>query len=176
MALIGDVLRVLRASGQVPRQNGGPSSYATVSGRKLWRFRSCRGSRNALFDSGFVLCVSTTATFGSISGFLRVWVDSAPEDDFRPALWTSPCLRSWSRLWKFLSSWPRTSSTTAVACFLLVLLVITHLALCSRRLAEWRSVRNRCFAEQFFLKNLDNFSMSPLVFLQSFSQSAHCAC
>ena len=58
-----------------------------------------------------------TGDFWKKSGFLLVWVDSAPEDDSRPALWTFPCLRSWGRLWKFLSSWPRTSSTTAVAVF-----------------------------------------------------------
>ena len=58
-----------------------------------------------LFDSGYTFCVSTRATFGIISVFLRVLVDWAPEDDSRP-LWTFPCLRSWSRLWKFLSSWP----------------------------------------------------------------------
>ena len=36
---------------------------------------------------------SAKATCGRISGFLREWVHSAPEDDSRPALWTSPCLR-----------------------------------------------------------------------------------
>ena len=51
--------------------------------------------------------------------------------------------------------------------FLLVLLVITHLAL-FRRLAEWRSVHTRCFAEQFFLETWTYF-YEPLVFLQSFS-------
>ena len=30
------------------------------------------GSRNALFDSGYIFCVSTRATFGRISGFLVV--------------------------------------------------------------------------------------------------------
>ena len=34
--------------------------------------------------------------------------------------------------------WPRSSSTTPVACFLLVLLVFLHLALCSRRLPAGR--------------------------------------
>ena len=56
--------------------------------------------RGALFDSGYIFCVILRETFGIISGFLREWVDSAPEVDSRPVL---------------LSSWPRTSSTTAVA-------------------------------------------------------------
>ena len=66
---------------------------------------------------------SARVTFGRIPGFLREWVDSALEVDSRPAL---------------LSSWPRTSSTTAVACFQRVLLVIKHLALCSQRLLSHR--------------------------------------
>ena len=79
---------------------------------------------------------------------LRDWVDSAPEVDSRPAL---------------LSSQPRTSSTSAVACFLLVLLVLTHLALCSRRLLSHRMV-DASAPKQFFLENLDNSSVSPLYF------------
>ena len=145
------VLRVLRASGPVPRQNGGHSSYATVTVAE-----NCGGSavavpvsRNALFDSRYIFCVSE----GRISGFLREWVDSAPEVDSRPALH---------------SSWPRTSSTTAVACFIRVLLVLTHLALCSGRLLSHRM--EKCAQSMlrppssFFIENLDIISISPLYF------------
>ena len=51
--------------------------------------------RDALFDSGYIFCVISRETIGRIDGFLREWVDSAPEVSSRPAL---------------LSSWPRTSS------------------------------------------------------------------
>ena len=54
--------------------------------------------------------------FGRIYDFLLEWVDSAPELDSRPAL---------------LPLVAGTSSTTAVACSILVLLVLTHRALCS---------------------------------------------
>ena len=67
--------------------------------------RSCRSwVRGALFDSGYIFCVS--------------------EGDF----WTR-LLRAHLVLLFFL--WPRTSSTTAVACIVLVLLVFMRLALCS---------------------------------------------
>ena len=55
------------------------------------------------FDSGYMSASVYEASGRIYTRFLRVWVDSAPEDDSRLALWTSPFLRSWSRLWKFLS-------------------------------------------------------------------------
>ena len=67
-------------------------------------------------------------------------------------------------VWK----WPRSSSTSAVACFLLVLLLLTHLALCSRlsagpplgALLQNGEVctADASAAEQFFLKNNDIIS------------------
>ena len=124
------------------------------SGKKLWRFRSCVSwGRAMLWSTVDTYSASARATFGRIPGFLREWVDSALEVDSRPAL---------------LSSWPRTSSTTAVACFLLVLLVMTHLALCSRRLLSHRM--EKCAQSMlrppssFFIENLDNISFSPLYF------------
>ena len=66
-----------------------------------------------------MLCVIQGGFWKNLVIFLRDWVDSAPEVDSRPAL---------------LPQVARTSSTTAVACSILVLLVFTHLALCSRRL------------------------------------------
>ena len=48
--------------------------------------------------------------------------------------------------------WPRTSSTTAVACFLLVLLVLTHLALCSHG-------KEKC--TQSMLRPPSSFSLKP---------------
>ena len=53
--------------------------------------------------------------------FPRDWVDSAPEVNFRPALLLERSGRARRR-------------PLQVACFLLVLLVFMHLALCSRRL------------------------------------------
>ena len=127
----------------VPRQNGGHSSFATVTVAENWRFRSCRSwVAHALFDSGYILCVisrSSRMAFGRIPVFLRHWVDSTPEVDSRPAL---------------LSSWPRTSSITAVV------RCVPDVALCTAD--AWA-------AEQFFLENLDIISMSPLCFCSIFS-------
>ena len=56
------------------------------------------------FDSGHMSASVYRGFWKNFRFPLRVLVDSAPEDDSRLALWTSPFLRSWSRLWKFLSS------------------------------------------------------------------------
>ena len=68
-------LRVLRASGPVPRQNGGHSSYSTVTVAE-----NCGGSAVAV--PGLRMLCSTVdtnsasawETFGKISGLLREWV------------------------------------------------------------------------------------------------------
>ena len=72
------LLRVLRASGPVPRQNGGHSSYATVTVAE-----NCGGSAFAVPGCSTVDTYSASAreTFGIISGFLREWADSALEID-----------------------------------------------------------------------------------------------
>ena len=83
--------------------------------------------------------------------FLREGVDWAPEVDSRPTL-------------------PRTSSTTAVACFARVFLVFTHLAPCSpivSRLGDrslpfvvWRSMHSRCFGRRaVFPRKSGQFSL-----------------
>ena len=130
--------------------------------RKLWSLRSCSfgcrpvlgqgccarwcndwGSRSAWFDDGYMFCVSSRKTLGRISHhFPLEGVDSAPELDSRPA---------------------GTSSTTAVACSLLVLLVLTHFALCSH---DCRQSAVRCFRwSRIALGNLYIiFNVSPVFF------------
>ena len=57
------------------------------SGRKLWRFRSCRSwVRGALFDSGYIFCVSSRVILDEFRVFLSEWVDSALEVASRLAL------------------------------------------------------------------------------------------
>ena len=144
--------RVLRASGPVPRQNGGYSSYAAVTVAE-------NSGGSAVAVPGLRMLCSTVdtksasarETFGRISGFLSEWVDSASEVASRLALLHGRARRR-PRQWHV---------------FYLFLLVMTHLALCSRRLlAEWRSVHSRCFDYRavFFLENMDIISTSPSAF------------
>ena len=150
---IPTVLRVrpLRASGSVPRQNVGHFSYATVTGEV-----NCGGSAVAVLQSRAVLCSTVDTILRQLEG--DFWVDSAPEVDSHPAL---------------LSLWPRTSSTT-VACILLVLLVFMDFGCvpddCRQvGMHTVRSVHNRCFGCTVSLGILDNISMSPLYFADVFS-------
>ena len=73
----------------------------------------------ALCSTADTFSGSARETFGIISGFSTKWVHSAPEVNCRPALLSS-CVEV---------------ATQAVAYFILVLLVLMHLALCSRRIA-----------------------------------------
>ena len=63
-------------------------------------------------------------------------------------------------VWK----WPRSSSIPAVACFLLVLLVLMHLVLCSRRLPSRRMEKCAQYMVRptIFLGNLDTISTNTL--------------
>ena len=45
--------------------------------------QNCGGWRNAWFDSGYMICISSRVAFGRIPGFLRDGADSAPEVDSR---------------------------------------------------------------------------------------------
>ena len=101
---------------------------------------------------------SARATFGRIPGFLREWVDSAPEVDSRPPL---------------LSSWPRTSSTTAVPFFFTGFAgdgapraVFPTFALSQN--GEVCTV-DASAAEQFFPRKPGLFFFEPLVFCNMFS-------
>ena len=128
-AAVPAVCRVLGAFGSVPRQSGGHSSCmqilvrtvrtvqqtVEISQLQFWGwFWTCLlwcnqqvpwlGSRNAWFDDGYMLCIIQG---GFWKNFMIFYVKeySDPELDSRPALLAG------------------TSSTTAVACSILVLLV-----------------------------------------------------
>ena len=111
-AAVPAVRRVLRASGSVPRQNGGHSSCTQILVRTvhtvqqtveisqvqfwgwLWtRLLLCNnrclvGSRNALFDDGYVLCIIQG---GFWKNFTIVYMKGLTRLDSRPAF--SPCGR-----------------------------------------------------------------------------------
>ena len=118
--------------------------------RKLWspQLPFFWGSRNAWFDYG--------GFWMNFYVFPRDWEDSAPEVDSRRSLHTWP-----------MRKWPCSSSTVAVACVLLVLLVM-HLALCSR------CCRPFFFCSRAALGNLYIISTS-LQYFQHFPQSNFCA-
>ena len=112
-ALVVDVPVTMQR--QIPASSSS-SCLRSSSSTEWWKFQfatvtvaeNCGGSAVAVPGSR-MLCstvdtysASARETFGRISGFQREGEHSAPEVDSRPAL---------------LSSWPRTSSTTAVACF-----------------------------------------------------------
>ena len=69
---VPSALRVLRASGSVPRPSVGHSSFAAVTGAQ-----NCGDSavavllvaRNAWFDSGYMICISSRVAFGRIPVF-----------------------------------------------------------------------------------------------------------
>ena len=148
------LLRVLRASGFSSSTEWWTFQLCYgYSGRKLWRFRSCVSWGCVMLCSTVdTYSASARAIFGIIPGFQCEWVDSAPEVDSRPAL---------------LSSWPR-----AVACF--------QWSCCAPRavfptfgLSQNGEVCtvDASTAEQFFLGNLDNISLSSL-YLHYFQLSA----
>ena len=71
-----------------------------------------------------------------------------------------------------LQSQVQNSSTTAVACIVMFLLVLMHLALCSRRLLTHgmeKYAQSMLRPPSCFLGNLDNISMSPLYLADIFS-------
>ena len=111
-------------------------------------------ARYAWFDSGFLFCVGSGVL---MDFFLRV---------------------GGTRLLKSILScsplWPRSSSTTAVVSWFLVMV---HLALCSLRLLqawEWRG-RTVNASVANFCPNLENIFMSPLFFAVTCTPSGHCA-
>ena len=134
LALVGDVFVTMQRHFQQFH-----SSYATVTvAGNCGGLAVAVGSRNALFDSGYMFCVSTRATFGIISGFLRV-------RSIRLLSSTLVLLFSMSEVAALVVDHSSGFFSSGFA-------VMTHLA----GLAEWRSVHSRCF-EQFFLENLDIF-------------------
>ena len=99
--------------------------------------------------------------WGEFRDFLLEGVDSAPELDSRPAL---------------LPKVAGTSSTTAVACSMLVLLVLTLLALCShdcRQSAEKCTV-DFCVALEMHLEICTSFLRASCIF-SACSASNFCA-
>ena len=83
---------------------------------------------------GRVYSISVVASRAS---FVRQWIHILNQlvDGFGIiSSFSTWCGRLRSEVVASLSLWPRSVSTTAVACILLVLLVNLHLALCSRRL------------------------------------------
>ena len=109
----------------------------------------CLGWGRAMLGSTMDTCyASSRVAFGRIYDFLHEGVDSAPELDSRPAL---------------LPPVAGTSSTTAVACSILVLLVLTHLALCSHDCRQSGEKYSRCFGcSRDALGNLNIISPSLL--------------
>ena len=109
----------------------------------LWRLR------NASFDSGYAS--SPGWLLEEFQDFLRDWVESTPEVDSHPALLRSGRAHRRQRQWHVL-------------CW--VLLVLTHLVLCSRRLLshgmEKHAQSMLRLPSSFFLGNLDSFSLRPL--------------
>ena len=94
-------------------------------------------------------------TFGRISGFLREWYTLLLRSILVLLFPVPVCVA--------MRKWPRSSSTLAVAYFLLVLLVKMHLALCpdDRLHAEWRSVHSFCFGRLFSLEIWTLFLRTP---------------
>ena len=153
--------RVLRASGPVPRQNGGHSSLLRLQWHKTVEVPQLpfMGARCSVRQWIHILpqqgCLLDEFLVFYVSGFSRLLrshlVLLAPR---RPRQWYA---------------------------FLLVLLVMTHLALCSRlspglplgALSQNGEVCtvDASAAEQFFLENQDIISMSPSYFAV-FQQSA----
>ena len=91
------------------------------------------------FYGGYMLCIIQGGLWKNFDDFLHEGVDSAPELDPRPA---------------------GTSSTTAVACSLLVLLVLMHLALCSH---DCRQLMLRLLTS-CTLKSVHDFLRAPVFF------------
>ena len=114
----------------------------------------------AWFDDGYMSCIIQGGFWKNFYDYLHEEVDSAPELDSRLAL---------------LPQVAGTSSTTAVACSILVLMVLTHLALFSndwRQCAEKRTVDDSV-APEFYLESVHYFYEPPV--FQNVQCSKFCA-
>ena len=131
------------------------------SRRKLWSLRSCSGfERRPVLGQGRCArwcnvweCAMLGSTVDTCSALSRVAFGR---------IFTTFLVKGWTRILRSIlvaslpvhmpkMKWPRSSSTTAVACFLLVLLVFFHLALCPDvcrhdDMHTVRSVHSRCFS------------------------------